>query len=297
MIPYKPIPILFHIGNYPVYTEFLAMILAFIIYFWLVIRHLKKEKVMIKGSDIYDFVLILIITSLLGGRLWHFVAEGQSLNDFISLNGQGITSFGMLLGGVVGVLFFIWVKRKDLKKENRFSTVEFAKVLDVLALYAGIWIFIYRILGCTLNGDVIGTPTNIPWAFVWPDGVARHPTSVYLGLAGLLIFGLLWFFFKKEKTEHHKFGKRFDGEVGLWFLVLYIFLRILIEFTRMDTNFGILQTSLIVIFLLSIFTMISCYDLLNDIKKMSNEDQKKHQDKFYKSLKVLRYVKKIFKIK
>lgn len=221
MIPYNPIGVLFYVGTYPVYAEMFAMIVGFIIYFLLVIRHLKKESIITRATDIYDLVLVLIISSLLGGRIWYFVAKGVSFWDFFLLNEGGTTSFGMILGALVGVMVYMLIKWRKIKgqKFDRHA----AKILDVIALYAGLWIFIYRIFGCTLTGDVVGTETSLPWAFVWQDGIARHPTSVYLGLGGLVVFIFL---------NYYKKRARFVGEIGLLFVLLYSLIRLFIEFFR-----------------------------------------------------------------
>jgi phosphatidylglycerol:prolipoprotein diacylglycerol transferase len=46
-----------------------------------------------------------------------------------------------------------------------------------------------------INGELYGRVTDVPWAFVFPNGgpEPRHPSQLYeAGLEGLLLFAVLW---------------------------------------------------------------------------------------------------------
>src|SRR5437899_2859806 len=53
-----------------------------------------------------------------------------------------------------------------------------------LALAVGRW-------GCYFHGCCGGTPTSLPWAADFGDGVGRHPTQVYESLFHLAMAGVL----------------------------------------------------------------------------------------------------------
>ena len=92
----------------------------------------------------------------------------QKLNDPAYLVG-GKTIVGALVGGLISV---------ELAKRYiglRTSTG------DLYAIPLALGIAIGRI-GCFLTGlsdNTYGTPTNLPWAVNFGDGIPRHPTQIY----------------------------------------------------------------------------------------------------------------------
>ena len=75
--------------------------------------------------------------------------------------------------------------------------------------------------------NLIGKPTELPWAVVFPmyDEVARHPSQIYEALLeGLLLFVILNIIIKKK--DYYK------GKIAALFLLLYSVLRLISEFFR-----------------------------------------------------------------
>ena len=86
-----------------------------------------------------------------------------------------------------------------------------------VALPRGTWgregtpffVHLFGRIGCFLVGDDYGTPSNLPWAVAFPEGlppttVAVHPTQLYeaVGLAVLGWLLLRWRGFKHSKPFH-----------------------------------------------------------------------------------------------
>ena len=70
--------------------------------------------------------------------------------------------------------------------------------IDVAYTQAGCFIR----LGNLMNGEIVGTVTHVPWAFIFPheDMQPRHPAQLYEAIAYLLIFIIGLRLYKKYKT-------------------------------------------------------------------------------------------------
>jgi len=80
--------------------------------------------------------------------------------------------------------------------------------------------------GNFINGELLGRPSDVPWAMIFPAGgpVPRHPTQLYESFAeGLLLFLILWFLRKKSFR---------DGMMVVFFLLFYGIFRFIIEFFK-----------------------------------------------------------------
>ena len=79
-----------------------------------------------------------------------------------------------------------------------------------------------------MNSEIIGYPTNVPWAIVFErvDNLSRHPAQLYEAFAYLLIFGIMIsLYFIKRKNLYAGF---FTGMV----LSLVFIARFFIEFIK-----------------------------------------------------------------
>jgi len=95
-------------------------------------------------------------------------------------------------------------------------------------------------LGNFINGELWGRASTLPWAMVFPqsgDGIPRHPSQLYqLGLEGLALFVLVWWFANKPRAL---------GQVSAVFLMGYGVFRFAAEFAREPDNFlGLLTAGL-----------------------------------------------------
>jgi prolipoprotein diacylglyceryltransferase len=300
MIPYQPIyNYFFGIGPEPV-----AMLLAFIVFGIYTYFGFKKEKLGFGAKQFSFFILILCVSALAGGRLWFFAFNfpgWRIVIDFFNPFVAGITSIGMLIGGAIGILCCMFANKK-----KSFWAIDFARAADVITPAAALGFFIFRLLGCFQYGDVIGKPTLVPWAlFYVKTGEIKHPVALYLALSALVIFVLLKLFFGYEKTAKTRFGKRFDGEVALWFLLLYSLSTFFIEFFAYGHNGSLAAMNMYLglsgvqwvefgIFLFVLGNLISVYCLLDNIKIHTYKDGIKFNKKIKKfgTIGLIKYSKK-----
>lgn len=141
---------------------------------------------------------------LVGGRLYWRAAKGHAPGDWGDrLLLLGLTVFGALLGSKllhVAQHFEYLMARADLESWLAGKSIlggflggtlgaELGKRLIgwraptgdawVPALAAGL---VLGRLGCQLSGtwdQTYGTPTALPWAWEYGDGIGRHPTALY----------------------------------------------------------------------------------------------------------------------
>ncbi len=126
-------------------------------------------------------------------------------------------------GGVIGALFALYLYSKKYKKD-------FLWTLNKLTI-AGSLVGGFIRIGNLMNSEIIGIPTQMPWAFVFIriDQVLRHPAQVYEALFYLVIsFTLLSFLWKSAKFQNHK-GFLFGLGLSLIFTQ-----RFLMEFLKED---------------------------------------------------------------
>ncbi len=121
-------------------------------------------------------------------------------------------------------------------------------------------------LGCLGAGCCYGRPTDLPWGIklnselvdIGFRGVPLHPTQLYESVSLFILFGGLMYLSKHKK---------FDGQVGLTYFMLYPIIRSIIEIFRGDTVRGfiiqdILSTSqFISILVFSVAAVILAYRL------------------------------------
>ncbi len=184
------------------------------------------------AKDLDDALFYGILGTILGGRLGYVLF--YKLDEYfaepwrILFVWEGGMSFH---GGLLGVIFAMWLYARR-RKQDWLAVTDFIAPLVPLGLGAGR-------LGNFINAELPGRATDVPWAMVFPnvDAVPRHPSQLYeLGLEGLALFGLLWWFSSNPRPR---------GAVSGLFLVGYGVFRFAVEFTREpDSYLGLLALGL-----------------------------------------------------
>jgi len=123
-------------------------------------------------------------------------------------------------GGVLETLLSLYIYARKFKKDYLW-------MLDRLVI-AG------SLLGCSIrignliNSEVIGTPSQVPWALIFSriDQTPRHPAQLYEALFYLVISLFLFFIWKSSKVRNYK-GFLFGLGISLIFSQ-----RFLVEFLK-----------------------------------------------------------------
>lgn len=129
---------------------------------------------------------------------------------------EGLASHGGTIGLMVALYLYY-----------RKTGMNLWHVLDDIAIATPITACFIR-LGNLMNSEIIGTPTNVPWAFIFErvDMTPRHPGQLYEAIAYFFFFFVMLHFYKRTSKE---VGTGFY--FGLCLTLIFTF-RFFIEYTK-----------------------------------------------------------------
>ena len=208
-------------------------VLGFIASYFLIQKQERSKQIGLVGTVAQDLVFYLAIGLIAGGRLGYILFyEYNDLTAYIKNPLEIIATWhgGMSFhGGLIGCIIAGWIF-------SRRKKIPFTALADSAVVTCPIGLGLGR-LGNFINGELLGLPTNVPWAMIYPAGgpVPRHPTQLYESFAeGLLLFIIMWNLRKKQFK---------DGMMVAFFLILYGILRFIVEFFKEpDPQIGFLFT-------------------------------------------------------
>lgn len=177
----------------------------------------EAKRVGIKEDDVLDLAIYAVPSGLLGARLYYVLFNwgyySQNPSQILNFRGGGMAIHGALIGGILAGYIFTKIKKIDFLK-----MADTVMIGMPLAQSIGRW-------GNFINGEAHGGPTNLPWG-IMVDGIKVHPTFLYESIWDFLIFVFLWLFRKKKKYE---------GQIIIYYIILYSIGRFLIEGLRTDS--------------------------------------------------------------
>jgi phosphatidylglycerol---prolipoprotein diacylglyceryl transferase len=211
-------PIAFKIGRLGVRWYGLMYLLGAIACTAVIVSELSRRRGPIQAEETIFMVAYGLVGILVGGRL------GVIIFHPAYFFGHPLQILAVWLGGISlhGALIGILVSGWLLARRRGLPLVEMADI-GILALPLGI---MFVRIGNFINGELVGTPTTLPWAIVFPGAgkLPRHPSQLYGAfLEGLVLFIVLWLFRKKARRP---------GQVLAMFLLLYGVFRFVLEFFR-----------------------------------------------------------------
>ncbi len=185
-------PIAFRLGSLGVHWYGICYVVAFVVAYYLGARpHVLRRGV--SESNLEVLAGWTILFGLIGGRLYYDVQNLDLMHsavDYIAVWNGGMAFYGAIVAGIatLGVLGWrrhlpIWV------------------LFDAGAFFAVVGQPIGRI-GNIINGDILGGPSNLPWATAYTNanavlqpgfklGVAYQPAGAYEALGTLVILLIL----------------------------------------------------------------------------------------------------------
>lgn len=182
---------------------------------------LREEK---PERDVDALLYWILGGTVIGARLGHvlFYDPGYYLThpaEIIKVWEGGLASHG----GFVGVLVALYLYARSRDDQP------FLWLLDRIAMPAALTGGLIR-LGNLFNSEILGTPTDLPWAFVFElrDMTPRHPAQLYESLAYFAICGVLVWMYRRTDAR-----PRFGSLAGA-FMVLVFGARFLIEFVKAE---------------------------------------------------------------
>jgi len=232
MIPYPEIdPTLVRIGPIHIRWYGLMYVLGFCAAYMLIPRQRRARELGLSPAVTQDLIFYLVIGLIVGARLGYLLFYQypfyayylQHPLEIVATWHGGMSFHGGLIGTVcAGYLF---CRRRRLP---------FWAVADSVTVTAPIGLGLGR-LGNFINGELVGRPSQLPWAMIFPqvDNLPRHPSQLYEAfLEGLVLFVVLW--------QLSKFRLK-DGSLVAAFLFCYGVFRFIVEFFREpDPQLGLL---------------------------------------------------------
>lgn len=184
----------------------------------IILSYMKAKKHNISPEFILDFAIFLIPFSILGARLYYVFFSWDYYkfhpSEILNIRGGGMAIHGGIIAGLIVALILCKVK-----KVNPFNLADLVFPQVALAQAIGRW-------GNFCNGEAHGGPTDLPWAIL-VDGQHVHPTFLYESLWCFFLFILLnW-------MDDNK--KKFTGQIGLLYGMLYSVERFFVEGLRTDS--------------------------------------------------------------
>ena len=220
MIHWNVDPEIVHIGFFSLRYYSLLFMLSFLIGIYIMRWIFKQEG---KNPDDVDSLLIYtLFGTVIGARLGHclFYDPVYYLSNpirILKVWEGGLASHG----AAIGILLAIYLYVKKHKDQPYLWLMD--RVVITVALAA----FFIR-LGNFFNSEIIGRPTDLPWAIVFDrvDNVPRHPSQLYEAFAYLIIFFVIFKIYKKYKANLPQ------GYIFGIFLIGIFGFRIFVEFYK-----------------------------------------------------------------
>nr|WP_320948071.1 prolipoprotein diacylglyceryl transferase [Bacteroides intestinalis] len=233
-INWNPDPELFNLfGIFPIRYYGLLWGIGIVLSCIIVQRQYRDRKISEDKFTPLFFYCVIGIT--LGARLGHCIFYDWSYyqNHLIEMilpirqfPGEGWKWIGYKglasHGGTLGLIIALWLYCRKTK-------MHYMDVLDMIAVATPICACCIR-LANLMNSEIIGKPTDMPWAFVFEqvDMLPRHPAQLYEAIAYFIFFlGMIYLYKKSDHGQKLHRGFFF----GLCLTEIFVF-RFFVEFLK-----------------------------------------------------------------
>lgn len=190
-------PILFSLGPIAVRWYGLMFAIGFTVGYLIVEKMFRHEGAPERWLGI--LLAYLVIATIVGARLGHvFFYEwdyySKHLGEIPKIWNGGLASHGGTIALMIALFLFSWFV------SHKPASWVYDKVVVPVALVGGL----IR-LGNLINSEIYGSPTDLPWGFVFlrnGETLPMHPTQLYEALCYFALFGLLmWMYWKRNAQE------------------------------------------------------------------------------------------------
>ncbi len=193
-LPFPAIdPVALQLGPLAIHWYGLGYVVGILAGWWYARRLVSNERLWADGkpamtvTDLDDFVLWAAIGIVAGGRIGYILFYDlpryiANPLDILAVWEGGMSFHGGLLGVTLAMLLF--ARKRDINAWSLFDTIS-----AVVPIGLGL----VRVANF-VNSELWGRVTDVPWAFVFPNGgpEPRHPSQLYeAALEGLVLFVVL----------------------------------------------------------------------------------------------------------
>jgi prolipoprotein diacylglyceryl transferase len=213
-------PEIFHFGPLQLRWYGLFFASGFLSGYEIMARFYRKEGRPLENLS--SLASYLILGTVIGARLGHvFLYQPDYFLkhplEILMIWEGGLASHGGFAGVMIAVYLY-------LKKYPDMSFLQLADRLAIPCLLAAAFIRV----GNFFNSEILGTPSDLPWAIVFArvDNIPRHPAMLYEATAYFLIFTALYITYWRTRII------QFPGRVFGAALVMSFLARFMIEFVK-----------------------------------------------------------------
>ena len=224
---------------------------------YILMNKVYKHEQMPEGA-LDSLLIYMLVSTVLGARIGHclFYEPEYYLSrplEMLKIWEGGLASHGGAIGILIGLWLYVRKFNKSVKKEkSNKQKISYLWILDRIVIAVCLVGALIRV-GNVCNHEIYGTPTSLPWGFVFLRGQEQfcgtvdqytpctswasccppeewlpcHPTGLYEAFFCLVTMGiLLWMYFKRDM------GNKRPGLMFGTFLVIIFGSRICIEFLK-----------------------------------------------------------------
>lgn len=213
-------PIIFKVGPFAPRWYGLLFAVSFLLGYYIVRWMYRQEGK--PQRDLDRLLLYMLAGTVIGARLGHvlFYDPGYYFGhplEILKVWQGGLASHG----GALGILAALYLYARRHPKEP------YLWLLDRIAVPVALAGFFIR-FGNLFNSEIIGVPTQAPWAFIFAraDLVPRHPAQLYEAIGYGLIFVMLFALYRKQGTRLPR-----GFLLGLFLMSVFTF-RFFVEFVK-----------------------------------------------------------------
>jgi phosphatidylglycerol:prolipoprotein diacylglycerol transferase len=213
----------FHIGRLSIHWYGIILVIGI-----LAATFLARSEAKRRGDNpdhIITALLFVVPLGFIGARAYHVIDQWSyySQNPSQIIGGAGLGIFGLIIGGLIGLLIYTrW------KKLSLLHWMDIIAPGLILAQAIGRW-------GNFANQELYGKPTNLPWGIHIDNPVAPYtsaqrfqPLFAYESILDLLGCVMLLVIGRKYKN------RLLDGDIAFIYLIYYSTVRFGLEWLRID---------------------------------------------------------------
>lgn len=219
-IPLDPVAI--QLGPLAVHWYGIGYVVAFLAGSWVARRHVVARGV--PEQQVGSLLFWCIVAGLVGARLFYVLQSGLLYylthpQYILAVWQGGMAFYGAVFASTGTLVYLCW----------KFG-LDFWTVFDGGVLFAAVGQPIGRI-GNVINGDILGPPSNLPWATQYSNPhslapqlfVPYQPAAVYEALATLAILAVLLLIRRRGAPS---------GVLAITYVALYAVSQILVPLLR-----------------------------------------------------------------
>lgn len=206
-------PILVSLGALKIRWYGLMFASAFMASYSMMAWIYKRENKNVEDLD--SLLWYLAIGTIVGARLAHCLFYDPAYYfshpiKFLAIWEGGLASHG----GFVGILVALYLYKRK-------TGDSYLWLMDRVAFSGALATVLIRI-GNFFNSEILGLPTDAPWAIIFAriDNLPRHPVQLYESFSYLLVFAVLFLVYKKTAFKPIK-GLLFGLYTALVFMARF----------------------------------------------------------------------------